>query len=87
MTPWSTRTVLTALAILIGPATAWAQEPLHVEIDRLVTAGSVGVPAPLSSDGEFLRRASIDLIGMPPTFEELEAFLADTAPNLSLIHI
>jgi hypothetical protein len=46
-----------------------------------VTTGSIGVPAPLSSDGEFLRRVSIDFIGMPPTFEELEAFLADTTPN------
>src|SRR5436190_8476688 len=81
MTPWSTPVLATALAILIGPATAWAQEPLHVEIDRIVTADSVGVLAPLSSDGEFLRRISIDLIGMPPTFEELEAFLADTSPN------
>jgi len=73
--------LLFVVASLFAPALARAEEPLHAQIDRIVTAGSVGVPAPLSSDGEFLRRVSIDLIGMPPTFEELQAFLADTAPN------
>jgi len=68
-------------AFLLGPAAAWGQEPLRVEIDRIVAAGSVGVPAPLASDSEFLRRISIDLIGMPPTFEELEHFLNDPSPN------
>ncbi|HVJ67587.1 MAG TPA: DUF1549 domain-containing protein, partial [Caulifigura sp.] len=63
------------------PALGQADEPLHSRIDRIITADSIGVPAPLASDSEFLRRVSIDLIGMPPTFEELEAFLADTSPN------
>lgn len=81
MTPWSSASLLVAVSCLLGPASALAQEPLHAEIDRLVAAGSVGVTAPLASDSEFLRRVSIDLIGMPPTFEELEAFLADTASN------
>ncbi len=81
MTPWSSRIVPFVLVCLVGPVSIQAGEPLHVEIDRLVTAGSVGVPAPLAGDSEFLRRVSIDLIGMPPTFEELEAFLADPASN------
>ncbi|HVJ88001.1 MAG TPA: DUF1549 domain-containing protein, partial [Caulifigura sp.] len=81
MTPWFTPRLLLAIVCFVGPATAVAQEPLRTEIDRIVTAGAIGVPAPLASDAEFLRRISIDLIGMPPTFEELQAFLADTAPN------
>jgi hypothetical protein len=38
-------------------------------------------PAPLCSDEEFLRRASLDLIGLPPTLEERAAFLVDVRPS------
>lgn len=39
------------------------------------------VPAPLCSDAEFLRRASIDLIGSLPTPEEVRKFLSSTDPD------
>jgi hypothetical protein len=35
----------------------------------------------LTSDAAFLRRISLDLIGLPPTAAEARAFLADTAPD------
>ncbi len=38
-------------------------------------------PAPEADKAALLRRVSFDLTGMPPTPEELAAFLADTAPN------
>jgi hypothetical protein len=38
-------------------------------------------PAELCTDAEFLRRVSIDLIGIQPTPQEMKAFLADTAPD------
>ena len=38
-------------------------------------------PAPLSSDEEFLRRASLDLTGQIPTAAAVKAFLADTAAD------
>jgi hypothetical protein len=38
-------------------------------------------PAGLCSDAEFLRRATFDLIGLPPTAEECRNFFADTRPD------
>ena len=57
-----------------GPATA-----LHERVDRIIDAGRVGPAVPLAGDAEFLRRVSLDLTGMPPSSEELKAFLADTS--------
>ena len=37
-------------------------------------------PSALSDDGDFLRRASLDLIGLPPTEAETRACLADPDP-------
>ena len=38
-------------------------------------------PAPLASRHAFLRRATFDVTGLPPTPEEMEAFLTDTSPQ------
>ncbi|MDA0834532.1 MAG: DUF1553 domain-containing protein [Planctomycetota bacterium] len=38
-------------------------------------------PVGLCSDGEFIRRASLDLIGTLPTLDETRAFLASTEPD------
>ena len=38
-------------------------------------------PPPLLDDAAFLRRASLDTIGLPPTEQELRQFLADPAPD------
>ncbi len=40
--------------------------------------------APPATDGEFLRRASLDLIGRVPTLPEARAFLTDGAPDRRL---
>jgi hypothetical protein len=53
-------------------------------IDRLVDEKlqSLGIPAsPACTDGEFIRRASLDTIGVLPTAEEVKTFLADTSPD------
>ena len=39
------------------------------------------VPSEVCSDGEFLRRASLDITGTLPPVAETEAFLRDTSPN------
>ncbi|HET6425243.1 MAG TPA: DUF1549 and DUF1553 domain-containing protein [Planctomycetaceae bacterium] len=52
-------------------------------IDRLVIDKLRALnmpPSPLCTDGEFLRRAHLDTIGMLPTADEALHFLADTDP-------
>ncbi len=38
-------------------------------------------PAPPADKGALIRRANFDLIGLPPTPEEIDAFLADDSPK------
>ncbi|HEX7899108.1 MAG TPA: DUF1549 domain-containing protein [Planctomycetota bacterium] len=35
----------------------------------------------LADDGEFLRRAMLDLVGYPPNLQQVKAFMADPSPN------
>ncbi len=59
---------------------AWVRSP----IDRFVLARlqKEGVqPSPEAPKATLLRRVSLDLTGLPPTPQELEAFLADSSPN------
>ena len=38
-------------------------------------------PSPEADDATLIRRASLDLTGLPPTVEEVDAYLADTRPD------
>ncbi|MEI6355690.1 MAG: PSD1 and planctomycete cytochrome C domain-containing protein [Verrucomicrobiota bacterium] len=58
----------------------WSKHP----VDRFVLAqmGSKGLAPEAEADKHtLLRRASLDLTGLPPTPDEVEAFLADTSPG------
>jgi hypothetical protein len=69
------------LSIVAQASMASAQsEPLHTLVDKLLTPVA-GVTPATSSDAEYLRRASLDLIGMPPTADEARAFLVDASPD------
>lgn len=70
-------------AILVGALTQTNTvlaegEPLRSLIDQQL-APVAGVEPRRCSDAEFLRRVSLDLIGMPPTADEARAFIADPA--------
>ncbi|MBI2824183.1 MAG: DUF1549 domain-containing protein [Planctomycetia bacterium] len=64
-----------------GPAVVRADEPLHERIDRAIESAQVVPAAPPASDAEFIRRASLDLIGRIPSVAEVRAFLDDQAPT------
>jgi hypothetical protein len=66
------------------PGYEWKPQPAHNFIDELVDVKLQQLkflPSPLCSDEEFLRRAYLDAIGLLPTIEETNAFLADGSPN------
>src|SRR5262245_33547708 len=56
----------------------------HNPIDAFVAEGRLKrglVPVPEAEKHVLLRRVYLDLIGLPPTPEQLHAFLADQAPG------
>jgi mono/diheme cytochrome c family protein len=58
----------------------WCRQPLdHFTLAGLHEHGLA--PSPEASRSTLLRRLSLDLIGLPPTPEEQEAFEADTRPD------
>jgi hypothetical protein len=67
-----------------APLDRFPQHEPNNFIDRLVLAKlkQLGVPpSEICSDGEFLRRVSLDITGTLPTAAEAESFLADKDPR------
>ncbi len=59
----------------------WTPPPTYGPIDELVAAKWQRLkilPSEVCNDADFIRRASLDLTGLPPSEEELQAFLSDT---------
>jgi uncharacterized protein DUF1549/uncharacterized protein DUF1553 len=66
------------------PGFKWVESPQYNYIDEAVDRKLRKLkilPSPLSTDAEFIRRVSLDLIGLPPTTEEVQAFLRDKVPS------
>ena len=58
----------------------WGRTPIDSFIaERLARAGVT--PAPAADRATLLRRASLDVIGLPPTPDEIRAFERDAAPD------
>ncbi|HYP09648.1 MAG TPA: DUF1549 domain-containing protein, partial [Bryobacteraceae bacterium] len=58
----------------------WARNPIDKFILAKLEAEKLAPSSP-AAKATLLRRASLDLIGLPPTVEELHAFLNDKSPN------
>jgi hypothetical protein len=66
------------------PGYAWPDTPEHNIIDTHLFAKLRKLrilPSALCDDVTFLRRACFDLTGLPPSAEEAQAFLRDSAPD------
>ncbi|MDB6155257.1 MAG: Planctomycete cytochrome [Chthoniobacteraceae bacterium] len=58
----------------------WCRTPVDAFILQKLEAKNM-VPAPDAGKEALLRRATYDLIGLPPSPQEVEAFLTDTTPG------
>ncbi|HEY1861611.1 MAG TPA: DUF1549 domain-containing protein, partial [Gemmataceae bacterium] len=72
--------------IVMGDRTgyAWQEVPEHNYVDQLVDEKLKSVkllPSDLCTDSEFVRRLYLDLTGLPPTIDQVRAFLADSRPQ------
>jgi hypothetical protein len=79
---WAYRPLVRPAVPTSAPAgyKTWARTPIdRFILARLADAGLA--PSPEADRRTLLRRVSFDLIGLPPTPEELAAFLADDSPQ------
>ncbi len=59
---------------------AWVRNPIDTFILARLEKENL-MPSPEADKTTLLRRLSLDLIGLPPTLEEIDAFLKDTSPK------
>lgn len=86
---FATETVGAQVIVRSTPADAPWSDPAEGRapltwIDELIEEKLRAVgqePAPLCSDAEYMRRVSLDLVGVPPTLEELRAFEEEDLPS------
>jgi len=76
---WAFRPLARPLPPTVADA-GWVRTPVDAFVlARLEAAGLK--PAPSAGKAALIRRASFDLIGLPPTPEEVQAFIADSSPG------
>jgi hypothetical protein len=60
----------------------WIRNDIDAFVLSRLEGEDVGEPAPEASKETLIRRLSLDLTGLPPTLDEIDAFLADDAPGV-----
>lgn len=78
-THWAFQPVRVAPAPGVRQA-GWVRDPLDAFVLAKLEAEGLA-PAPEADRATWLRRVSLDLCGVPPSVAELDAFLADPAPD------
>ncbi len=64
----------------VPPQTGWTRNAIDAFVLKGLEKADLK-PSPEADRATLLRRVSLDLIGLPPTPAELDAFLADRSPN------
>jgi mono/diheme cytochrome c family protein len=59
---------------------AWVKNPIDTFVLARLEKEAVG-PSPEAPPEVLIRRLSLDLVGLPPTLEEIDSFLADRRPG------
>ncbi len=59
---------------------AWVRNPIDAFVAERLQRESLA-PSPEADKTTLLRRLSLDIVGLPPTIEDLDAFLADTSDD------
>lgn len=78
---WAIQPVVAAsVPELDADGKAWARNEIDAFVwDKLKAKGLR--PSPMADRATFLRRVTLDLTGLPPSAEEFQQFLGDTAPG------
>ena len=76
---WSLRP-LSRPAVPAVKNAAWVRTPIDAFLLAAMEEKSLH-PSPAADKATLLRRVTFDLIGLPPTPEEIDAFLKDVSPN------
>jgi len=76
---WSFEPPVASPAPVVEDA-SWPRVPLDAFVAARLDAEGL-TPAPPASPAEWLRRVSLDLIGLPPSIDEYDAFVADGAKS------
>ncbi|MBI2948156.1 MAG: DUF1553 domain-containing protein [Verrucomicrobia bacterium] len=69
-----------AVPVFTGPDGRWIRNPIDAFILAKLREKALA-PSPEADRRALMRRLSFDLIGLPPTPEDLDAFLADSNPK------
>ena len=80
---WSRAFLTSSIAVLItvcSTVSAQAQELLRTQIDKAVASHQSGPVSAVASDGTFMRRVYLDLVGIIPSAAEAKAFIDDQDP-------
>lgn len=62
----------------------WTEPPAYGKLDELAAAKWKRMkiqPSEVCTDTDFIRRVTLDLTGLPPTADQVRAFLADARPS------
>jgi len=76
---WSFKAVQRPALPMVKQA-GWVRNPIDAFILARLEAQGVA-PAPEADRPTLIRRLSLDLLGLPPTLDEVDAFLADARPD------